>query len=78
MASPTPTAAPMAKPTAARRNEYHAADSTTRQIGRSDVRLSSSNSRAPMSHTCGMAVSLDRGRMFQPRTEPPSSGPISL
>ena len=36
--------------------------STTCQIGRSDVRLSSSNSRLPMSHTCGMAMSLVRGQ----------------
>ena len=73
-----PTMLPMAKPAAASRNEYQAASSTTSQIGRSDVRLSSSNSRLPMSQTCGMAMSLVRGMIVQPRISPPLSGPTSL
>ena len=74
----TPNTVPMAKPTSARRNENHVADSTTRQLARSLPRRSGSPKRESMSHTCGIDVSRARGRIWAPSTVPPSAGPISL
>ena len=73
-----PTTLPMANPATASRKEYHAPSRTTTQIGRSEVRLSGSNKRPPISHTWGMAMSFDRGRIDHPRISPPLSGPSNL
>ena len=78
MAREIPTTLPMANPATASRNEYHTPSRTTTQIGRSEVRLSASNRRLPISHTWGMAMSFDRGRIDHPKTSPPFSGPIAL
>ncbi len=68
----------MANPSRARRSEYQALRSTTTQMGVSEVRLSGSNSRPVIVHTCGIALSEVRGRTRQPSTLPPVSGPSDL
>src|SRR4029079_3434199 len=78
VANAIPTRLPSTKPVRARRNEYQAASRTTSQMCLLEVRLSGSNSRRPMSHTWGIAVSFARGRMRAPSTSPPVSGPTSL
>ena len=74
----TPTVAPISNPSKASLNEYHTPARITRQICLLDVRLSVSNSRDPMSQTWGIALRLVFGRMFQPNTSPPPSGPSHL
>ena len=67
------------KPTRARRNEYHAPASTTRQIGRSDVRLSGVERGARPSPTRGASpCRWPAGAGSSRATSPPSSGPTAL
>ena len=73
-----PNTVPMAKPTSARRNENHVADSTTRQLARSLPRRSGSPKRESMSHTWGIDVSWPAAGSGRRARVPPSAGPISL
>ena len=78
IASPTPTSDPMRRPSKAKRNEYQAPLATTRQIWRLELRLSGSNNRVNICHTCGIALRLVFGRMRHPNTSPPAAGPSAL
>ena len=64
---------------AARRNEYHAAGEHDHARSAGPTCGSPGRtSREPMSHTCGMAVSLARGRMFHPSDVAAVVGPDDL
>lgn len=77
-ASPTPTAPPKTNPAALRRNEYHTPASTDSNTVRSEPRTSGRLKRENISHTCGIAYSLVRGKMRTPAMVPPSCGPTAL
>ena len=77
-ASPIPTTPPMASPAAARRSVYQEYPATVTAMGEPPLRFSGSRSRATMSQVWGMARSEAFGMIRQPKTVPPSTGPVSL
>ncbi len=78
-ASAMPTTTPTSQPAAAMPSVVSAARATTSQSGCADgERVTGSARRLTMSHTCGIARSVVRGRIRDSPTRTPSAGASSL
>ena len=73
----TPTATPMNQPTAAMPSVVAAAVITGTISGGVSPPLVDWKSRAPISHRCGIARSLVRGRIITPDPVSPSTAPTT-